>query len=67
MKGRGVPFGYVEGLNEARTPLADFFSILLNAFAQQGLILIQWHQVWKQHEQLRTIFRLNEALVFEEV
>jgi hypothetical protein len=25
----GVPLGYVEGLNDARTPLADFFSILL--------------------------------------
>jgi hypothetical protein len=29
VKGRGVPSGYVEGLNDARTPLADFFSILL--------------------------------------
>ena len=29
MKGRGVPSGYVEGLNEARTLLAEFFSILL--------------------------------------
>jgi hypothetical protein len=29
VKDRGVPFGYVEGLNDARTPLADFFSILL--------------------------------------
>ena len=29
MKGRGVPLGYVEGLNEARTPLAGCFSILL--------------------------------------
>ncbi len=29
MKGRGVPSGYVEGLNDARTLLADFFSILL--------------------------------------
>ena len=28
-KGRGVPSGYVEGLNDARTPLADFFSILV--------------------------------------
>jgi hypothetical protein len=24
------PLGYVEGLNDARTPLADFFSILLH-------------------------------------
>ena len=29
MKGRGVPVGYVEGLNEARTLLANFFSIPL--------------------------------------
>ena len=29
VKGRGVPSGYVEGLNGARTPLEDFFSILL--------------------------------------
>ena len=30
LKDRGVPSGYVEGLNDARTTLADFFSILLN-------------------------------------
>ncbi len=29
VKGRGVPLGYVEGLNDARTTLVDFFSILL--------------------------------------
>jgi len=29
VKDRGVPSGYVEGLNDARTLLADFFSILL--------------------------------------
>jgi hypothetical protein len=29
VKTRGVPSGYVEDLNDARTPLADFFSILL--------------------------------------
>ena len=29
VKGRGVPGGYVEGLNDARTKLADFFSIPL--------------------------------------
>jgi len=28
VKGRGYPLGYVEGLNDARTTLADFFSIL---------------------------------------
>ena len=29
VKGRGVPFGYVEDLNDARTLLTGFFSILL--------------------------------------
>jgi hypothetical protein len=29
VKVRGVPSGYVEGLNDARTQLADFFSFLL--------------------------------------
>jgi len=29
VKTRGVPSGYVEDLNDARTKLADFFSILL--------------------------------------
>ena len=29
MRARGVPLRYVEGLKEVRTPLADFFSILL--------------------------------------
>jgi hypothetical protein len=29
VRGRGVPSGYVEGLNDARTLLAGFFSILL--------------------------------------
>ncbi len=29
-RGRGVPLGYVEGLNDARTPLTGFFSILLS-------------------------------------
>ena len=29
VKVRGVPSGYVEGLNDARTPLADFFGSLL--------------------------------------
>jgi len=28
VKAQGVPSGYVEGLNDARTPLADFFSSL---------------------------------------
>jgi|CXWL01.1.fsa_nt_gi hypothetical protein len=29
VKARGVPIGYVEGLNDARTLLAVFFSILI--------------------------------------
>ena len=44
VKARGVPLGYVEGLNDARTKLADFFSILLDLkmFAQgQPLALIR--------------------------
>ena len=32
MKIRSVPLLYVEGLNDARTPLADFFNSLLNGF-----------------------------------
>ena len=31
VKARGVPSWYVEGLNDARTTLEDFFSILLIA------------------------------------
>ena len=31
-QGRGVSLGYVEGLNDARTMLAGFFSILLDGF-----------------------------------
>ena len=30
MEDRSVPLGYVEGLNDARTTLADFFSTLLD-------------------------------------
>jgi len=30
VKDRGVPLGYVEGLNDARTLLADYFNILLH-------------------------------------
>ncbi len=33
MKARGVPSWYVEGLNDARTLLAEFFSILLESEA----------------------------------
>ena len=39
VKGRGVPSGYVEGLNEARTPLAEFFSLLLEHPPAAAIIL----------------------------
>ena len=39
MKGRGVPSGYVEGLSEARTKLADFFSILIETQMQLSVKL----------------------------
>ena len=32
---KAYPLGYVEGLNDARTPLADFFSILLSLLAHK--------------------------------
>ena len=38
VKGRGVPSGYVEGLNDARTLLADFFSILLETATPRLLL-----------------------------
>ncbi len=34
VKSRGVPGGYVEGLNDARTKLADVFNILLKSHRQ---------------------------------
>jgi hypothetical protein len=38
VKARAYPLGYVEGLNDARTLLADFFSILLVAVEEgEGL------------------------------
>ena len=33
----GYPLGYVEGLNDARTKLAGFFSILLNRLLKDRL------------------------------
>jgi hypothetical protein len=36
VKTRDVPSGYVEGLNNARTMLADFFSILLACCHNDG-------------------------------
>ena len=38
MRGRGVPSGYVEDLNEVRTLLADVFSILLDERMQNDAI-----------------------------
>ena len=31
-RAEAYPLGYIEGLNDARTLLADFFSILLDGF-----------------------------------
>ena len=45
MKGRGVPSGYVEGLNDARTLLEDFFSILLETATPRLLTDIRGIQV----------------------
>ncbi len=39
VKSRGVPSRYVEGLNEARTPLADVFSILSRGHSDPAGIL----------------------------
>ena len=39
-KRRGVPLRYVESLSDARTKLADFFSILLRLSLNQGSPLI---------------------------
>ncbi len=38
VKGRGVSPRYVEGLNEARTPLADVFSLLSHVRADRAAI-----------------------------
>jgi hypothetical protein len=35
MKIRGVPLRHVEDLSDARTPLADFFSILLESIQRR--------------------------------
>ena len=37
MKDRGVPLWYVEGLNDARTKLADFFNSLLIQLPRDGV------------------------------
>src|SRR5436190_5346018 len=36
VKARGIPSGYVEGLSDARTMLAGFFTILLYPFDPNG-------------------------------
>jgi hypothetical protein len=36
VKARGVPLGYVEGLNEARTKLGRFFSVLRLVSVAEG-------------------------------
>jgi hypothetical protein len=42
VKARGVPLGYVEGLNDARTLLADFFSSLLGLAGGLRLFAIEF-------------------------
>jgi hypothetical protein len=46
------PLGYVEDLNDARTPLADFFSILLEQIADQLDRLFGrdngMHEIWRE-------------------
>ena len=37
VKARGVPLWYVEGLNDARTKLADFFNSLLIQLPRDGV------------------------------
>jgi hypothetical protein len=41
VKTRGVPLGYVEGLNDARTLLADFFNSLLRPILRRFSIAKQ--------------------------
>ena len=58
MKDRGVPLRYVEGLNDARTKLAGFFSILLR--------LIDWFRGYSQlfdRNPLKNIQHCHDMLV----
>ena len=54
MRGRGVPSEYVEGLNDARTKLANFFSSLLET--QETVVYNATHGV-------RSLYRLNVGRV----
>ena len=45
VKNRGVPLGYVEGLNDARTKLADFFSTLQLVSVAEGRRRLHWSLV----------------------
>jgi hypothetical protein len=42
-RAEAYPLGYVEGLSDARTMLADFFSILLRDIVE-NIGLDQWHR-----------------------
>jgi peptide chain release factor 1 len=44
--------GYVEGLNEARTPLAYFFSILLGTRTMEAALLKKWESVASRFQEL---------------
>ena len=46
VKGRGVPLRYVEGLNDASTMLADFFSILLRDVKTTPRTRVKSQQGW---------------------
>ena len=55
MKARGVPLGYVEGLNDARTTLTDFFSILLDSLAcHEQIRLIDGLDFLHRHIELKS-------------
>jgi len=58
------PLRYVEGLSDARTPLADFFSILLGApielrYHLNDIGLLRFGQFrinWKRHDLFSRLF-----------
>ena len=56
MKARGVPSGYVEGLNDARTPLAGVFSILLG---EERLC----HEMRGKEHVLKSVSSKNDLLI----
>ena len=57
MKGRGVSSGYVEGLNDARTLLADIFSILLEPVVREGITGLWISRLQSLAEPRHALFR----------